>query len=64
MMWTLCMQMWTSSDLPWDVTMQPDGTRYLPPGGWTRRELAGFASAREAVWKAACAKRVNVCIAA
>lgn len=53
------MQMWNSADLPWDVTMLPDGTRNLPRFGWTHTELAGFAAKRETAWKAACAKQVQ-----
>ncbi len=52
------LQMWTGRDLPWDVTMQPDGKRYCPPGGWTRGELAGFAADRAAMWRSQCAKQV------
>ena len=55
----MCMQLWMGKDVPWDVTMLEDGTRYLPPGGWARHELAGFAAKRDAAWKAACAKKVG-----
>ena len=50
--------MWTGRDLPWDVTMQPNGKRYLPAGGWTSSELARFSATRDVVWKSVCAKQV------